>query len=96
MKSLALLVVFLLLIVMISGPIVIILTSRKARTITHNNVIATWIRRGVAIFIGTVSGFISLQLMWGDATVPLKLLATINLTCILYAFRTEWRAAHLS
>lgn len=95
MESLALLVVLLLLIVMLSGPLVIILTCRKARTITYNNPVAKWIRRGVAILIGAVGGFISLQLIWSDATVPPKLLAIVTLSEIVYAFRTEWRAAHL-
>jgi Na+/alanine symporter len=95
MKSLAILVVVLLLIVMLSGPLAIILTSRKVRAKTHGRAFPTLVRRLLALAIGFIGGFISLQLIWSDAALPPKLLAIVTLSELVYAFRVEWRAAHL-
>lgn len=95
MESLAFLVVAILLIVALSGPLVILLTSRPLRNRTHGKRGWTFARRAFATFIGIIGGFISLQLIWSDSALPPKLLALLTFSELFYAFKAEWRAAHL-
>lgn len=93
MESLATVIIVIFIILMLSGPINIGLTSRRVQEFTDRYRGATAVRRVLALGIGIVGIFIAINFMYETTPLGPKLLSLIAIGGNIYAVRREIKFA---
>ncbi len=96
MEDLAFVVMIVMLLLLLSGPITIGLTSERAQLFTADRLALKILRRVIALTFGIIGIFIAIQFLFEGLPLMTKFFALLALLGNIYAFKREMKFLKLN